>query len=297
MTTNSTSKRRKPIPKNIVSLYLSGASIMKCSELCNISHNTLTKYLKEDGIFRTKKERFDVISKKLKGVKRPEFLRPIDPSIITEYTNGGTITGLAEKYSICAKRLSKFIKDNGVIVDAETKRKQLYTTKERTEWCKKASIQALKVTGGKKTKQWAETRAKNLSCIGDGELEIISELRNLGVQVSHQTPVDTYNIDITFDELNIAIEVHRGSWQGRSDVSRKRIKHLLDRGWRIVYIHISRSGAATDFIAIANKLVTLFDVIRRNPSTAGQYGVLSRQGNARPVTGDYFNGFTRIKGF
>jgi transposase len=280
---------------NAIKLYLSGMSVSDAAKRVGINSKTADKYICNAGFKRTKAETSKLASAIRIGKPRPELLKPIPECVINMYINGGTVKGIAAELNTCSKRVSKFLSNNGVIVSAQAKRDANHGREKISEWAKKASKAAKESGGRKNPHEWAKTRSLGDSLVGEGEIDLIHELSSRGVNLSHQFPVGSYNIDIAINELNIAIEVHRGSWGGRSDMRRERIEHLLNSGWRIIYVQISRWGAVTDFTAIASNLITYFDFVRQNPTSIGQYGVLRRNGNRATGLEHYFYGLTRIE--
>lgn len=291
------SERRKPIPEHVINAYISGASINECSAMSGVSHGTFAKYIKQDGIARSRTEVAKIIGNKLRGRARQDLRKPVPELIAEMYKSGMTGRQIAVELHICRKAITKFLKERGLYMTATEKLIAVHGRDTIQEWATRAS-QAAKDGGGRKNPhEWAKTRERLLFLVGEGEAEVLSELRTLGYELRHQTPVGSYNLDITLDELNIAIEIHRGSWHGRTDVRPERLEYLFNHGWRVIFVQISRHGAASDFPAIARKLVSLFETVRRHPSITGQYGVLSRNGEPTARLPDHFDRWARIEGF
>lgn len=280
---------------DLIEFYLSGKSFSECATRFGINIKTAYKYISNAGIKRTKSEASKLFGLKLIGKPRPELRKPIPEGVKEMYLTGMTAEQIAKAIHIDKKRICEYLREHGVLMTGAEKRIAMYGIAQIKTWALHAS-HAAKASGGRNDPhQWAKTRAERLSVIGEGELELLSKLRTLGLDVAHQTPVGSYNIDITLNELNIAIEIHRGSWHGRSDINPERMEYLFDCGWRIIFVQISRCGAATDWDAIADKLITFFEMVRKDPSTPGQYGVLRRDGEPATRLPDYFNRWSRIE--
>jgi hypothetical protein len=282
---------------DIIQYYLTGKSLADCSKRFGVSITTANKYVSNAGVSRTKAQAAKIVGLAMTGKPRPELRKEIPECVVDMYKTGMTTKGIAKELHICAKRIAGYLRDKGMLMTTNEKIVAFHSQDDRLKWCKKASAAAKESGGRKNPHSWAVTRSMGDFLIGEGEVELLTELRALGLDVSHQTPVGSYNIDITLYKLNIAIEVHRGSWHGRSDIRPERVEYLLNRGWKIIFVQTSRWGAFVDFPGIANKLVAYANVIRSDPSSPGQYGVLRRNGKPSSTLPDYFNRWSRIPGF
>jgi very-short-patch-repair endonuclease len=112
-----------------------------------------------------------------------------------------------------------------------------------------------------------------------------------------QRAVDVYNIDISMQELPVAIEIEGGSaFASRRKASAfQRIKHLTNQGWVILYVVLGRGGL--DVATVTKKIYTLTEIARSDKSVFGKYGVIDGHGNPRTSARYKPDGVPRIAGF
>ena len=282
-----------PIPQakidHILELYKSGVALHDIGKSVGVDFKTADKYIRKSGIpKRTKAEASALVSARTMGRPATRFGAQIPEEVCDLYREGATLRDLERRLRIDRKRLSAFLRGRGVVVDGN----------RPTDGRLRAALvgSAAAKLAPRNDSARAVTLAHTGGVIGQGELELIDALRAHGFDPIHQLPVGSYNLDVAVNELRVAVEVQRGAWHGATSAKPKRVEYLFDRGWRVIFLRISRHGARTDWAAIANQLVAYLDVLRGNPSASGQYGVLARDGNPSSRIPDYFHNWTRIPG-
>lgn len=123
-----------------------------------------------------------------------------------------------------------------------------------------------------------------------GEEEIAEFLRSHGFRVDHQTPVGPYNLDLSINELPIAVEVVHLS---ASDFNKprtgppggKRLEYILDRWWHVVFVIATGANHRRKILLdiCGNQLVSAVQFACRNESAAGKYRVVWGKGQAPPI--------------
>lgn len=128
------------------------------------------------------------------------------------------------------------------------------------------------------------------------EQEIESELRQRGAITTPQKAIGPYNVDLSFDEARVAVEII-----GCQMVSKRRaayperLEYICNAGWLLILVIIKRANTrGADFAAIAEQLIAYAEMASSNPSVRGQYGVIGRNGQPVPPRCDYVPGRTIV---
>jgi hypothetical protein len=126
----------------------------------------------------------------------------------------------------------------------------------------------------------ARTRAALTCFTSPWEVIVADLLAERGVPTNPQQAVDRYNIDLAC--WPVAVEVHRsGNYPLHRPALQQRCMHLLDRGWRTLYVWIDpRHDVLT--AACADHTVTLVQLAQCDPTAFGEYRVI--RGTGEDVT-------------
>lgn len=282
--------------ENAVSLYQAGMDISDICMRLGIGQSSAYRYINNAGVpRRSSEEAAQRCGAKLRGRERPYLRKEIPVEAFESYQAGIPLKKISAMYGMCNKRFSKALKERGIIPNGQATFRKNFTQEYQSEKCRLA--QPWKHATKASFDQRALFLKESKGVVGQGESELLSMLSDKGLICSHQTAVGSYNIDITLDEYFIAVEVERGSWCGDRTSAMQRLEYLFNRGWRVIFVRIGRCGAFIDYAAIANKLVSLCQIVGKNPPSCSQYGVLRRDGKSAPRLPDHFNRWSRIPGF
>lgn len=134
----------------------------------------------------------------------------------------------------------------------------------------------------------------NPGCASAFEIPLLEALR--GHNPVHQKRIASYNVDIAFPEVRVAVELERRHISESKSLRAERLKKIFDLGWRVLIINDHRR-LGIDYAAVSEQTVRFVDIFRSNPSSPGQYGVIGRDGKPMPCSRRYFNGAARVEGF
>lgn len=281
--------------------YQSGSTLEQVAQKHGVGTSTMVRYFKLRNIaVRNPQEQFAHKVENGKWQRPVRLAKPIPENLASEYLSGITLRELQSSLHICRKTLASQLKESGIEFDRRAmliKREGEAGLRERMTAISHQARNAPDAVLKEGKKCAAKTRHAKRRAIGRYEHEFTLELQSLGFNVMQQFPVGTYNLDIALDEFHVAVEIECGSWHGASSMRCERIKHLLGAGWRIIVIRAGRNGHPVAFKAIAKKIAAYVNLASSDPSSVGQYGVLTRQ--AKPATRlpTYFNDWSRIPGF
>lgn len=299
---------------DLVHRYEIGESVVKLSREFGISEHGCAAALRRAGV--------NLRGKTACIPFKPPAVRRITITDIDElsksYLSGKTLLELGLErncsYPVIRKRL----------VEAGIKMRS-FSDVERLKWARmreESPGQFRKLIGrmseankGRKRSMSAKIR-KATTCemlglhVRRGEKEIADAIRNVGFFVTPQFAVGPYNLDLAISELGIAVEVLGSQWK-KSDTAkiRKRTKYILDLGWTIIFASTWQCCSHNsprmlelrkfrfDPIAIAKKIVTLAEILRRDKSVRGKYGMIGRHGQPISVASHYLDDLPRIPGF
>ena len=149
--------------------------------------------------------------------------------------------------------------------------------------------------GSKDTETTKRSRARTrfLRCIASTPAEhvVADALRLLGFSVRQQTPLGKYNLDLTLDELLVAVEIEDDWSSGNYPTELfDRTKHILDQGWCVVFV----VGKVLDAAHVTQQLLALANALRRDKTLYGQYWVIGSNPQKRPTGSAKLNSLPRI---
>lgn len=284
-----------PNLSDLIALYRAGSSVDEIVKKTGISRKAIYG-------------RFHEASVDFRNPGRPEYIfgRREGAYLRKRYRAGVSLKEISDETGIQRSILDKHFRLHGIkmrgMSEAETIKWKQIKRGGRAAVSRQCGA-AWKATLGRKHTDAerlarAATNGARLRHIGFSENEVSASLRGLGLQVSQQTPVGTYNVDITVDIPRIAVEIFSAWRNGQPSHSPHRIEYLLNMGWTVILVitDIRRRGAPA-ILEIAQKIHALAKILSGNKPERCQYGVID--GKAQPITprGYYLNGRSRIEGF
>ena len=143
----------------------------------------------------------------------------------------------------------------------------------------------------------AIARQKRLVQMGAGEDAALAALEEVGLKIEQQFPVGGYNLDLAIPASRIAVEVQGNSFDRNAPgEAAKRIKYIVDAGWRIIYV-IQFGRREPTWRVIAEKIHALCKRLRRDKSKLGQYGMILGDGTPSAALSGQLVDVPRIPGF
>jgi len=128
----------------------------------------------------------------------------------------------------------------------------------------------------------AITNAARLLHRGDHEDALASAIRMLGADVVQQQVVGPYNIDLALTESRVAVECVRSNpdtpRRSHESTRRERIEHVLDAGWRLVFVVTGMKRESVSYGLVAQHLVAWAKRPGRDEPARREYRVVGRDG-------------------
>ena len=285
---------------DVVSRYQSGQSVIEIAATLGGSPETVRRRLRDRGVLRSVSESLKVRAATPEGLaqihaaqrlaivaRNRDDLDAARDDIIIAYLAGASTKALGERYSCGSSQIAAILTDAGVEIRDKSAAGRLRASRipaaTKAEFYRRVAVKNRgRTRPDDATRRSAATKYSRLSQnIGVGEEQVAERLAVAGFGVDRQVSVDRYNIDITAS--GVAVEIHSSMHGPHLDrgITHRRIDHLTDRGWRILYVWGPRGINPSDL----EQIVTLVKELRRNPSTPGQYTVLRCEGNSRPRRG------------
>ena len=243
----------------------------------------------------------DIIAAKLRdrlGGHRPYRpacnAKPLDwENVIARFVAGESVLSLARACGCQRKTISDGLIRRGI--RPRNRSEGMFTRMARTPRAERLRLTErahAAVRGSRKTREQLIRRALVKGRrIGHGEKDFAKLLRDRGFRVEEQAAIDTYNVDLLLNET-VVVELRCEAIDPmRRPHQRKRIEHLCERGFAVVYILFRRVdtllGQAEDLIADLHE-------VDGDPSSRGQHRVI-RCGAERFARGrDDLGQFTAI---
>lgn len=288
---------------NIINLYTSGIYAAEIARRYGVSKQTIYRLLKKNGvIILSRANQHDVLN----GIDK------VLPDIATAYKRGESVKAISNRLGIdrtvIKRRLIKAGSEIRGRSDAERlKWKTIKESREAVERQCGAAWQA--VRGSQRSnvtrRKWAiSIENSKVWRKGMFETEIAIALNKRGIATTQQRAINIYNTDIALDELPIAVEIY-GARPASLYATKygygtfyERCINILDLNWCLLNV-IAWGGYRSRFntTAVADKIVSLLDLVRGNKSTLGKYGVITGDGEVSTMRSMYLNNRTRITGF
>jgi hypothetical protein len=257
--------------KDALKLYKTGMTMTKILEVLGLTNDKLSKELRLRGI--------DTRANQRKQPSWNKLALNLPPKLADLYHEGMSVLALSKKYRVTRHCIRLNLLHLGV-KKIRNCSEGMYTRMEHTPLeGRKAQTAAANKTLRKygqppeqriKLAAW-KARTFHGHHIGRGELELIEKLRNRGAKPIHQAPFEDYNIDILVDGT-VAVELFTATCNlPKRKGFLKRTKKLLEGGYTVIAILGLRKNVVENYL---DQVVSQLDVLRQNPPTRRQYGVI-----------------------
>lgn len=229
------------------------------------------------------------------GLQVDRRRKPVDAGRVLDLWNCGMDkTAIAKALGVSQTTITNRLKSVGVMTEAPSEamrtRMSRMSAEERAELSRRAHDA---VRGMRRTHDDLVNRAAGKAMVGKpGSIEeerLGSMLRGRGLKVAHQAAVDKYNVDLLVEDA-VAVEVSGRPKKGaNAERIPERVKLMLDRGLALLLVWSNTKWHPVTEDA-AEYVVSLLDLVRRDPSATGKYWVIWGDGQVmaerRPYSDD-----------
>jgi len=214
--------------------------------------------------------------------------RKIEPAdrddLIKRYVAGCSENQVAKECGVSRSVITRWLREAGIVRRGQSDAERIKWSRMTDERRRAQVIRAHAATKGRvrsdaEVSRCAASNFRNQTRKGRGEDAIAAICSGFGIAVEQQYPVGRYNIDVAMHELRVAVEII-GNWPKRDGGTvpyRKRVEHLFDLGWCILWIDATNKRAI-DTLAVGKHLLALADAARRNEPIARRQWVIRRDG-------------------
>lgn len=209
-----------------------------------------------------------------KRKNRPEGAH--DQEIIALYTQGVSVLRLAQQFGLNRGTINRVLKHARLAIRT-SREANLIRMGAMSDSDRKALTAAANdafrraphavIRKGQLTRAARVEAGQSQINQGVGEPEVLAALTPLGARP--QVSVGPYNVDVGLG--TVAVEVKFGCGGGHRSREGEKIKYLLERGWRVVYVVFMSRQALRDGL---DYIVPLVDMLQRKPPAPGQYWVI-----------------------
>lgn len=231
-----------------------------------------------------------------------EFENPND--IIERYAAGTSLKKLADELGHSRTAVFRLLTQSGVPIRGQPDAERLKWQGADRSAIERQCAKAWAASRGRRVSQKTLTqtaislfRNQSRNAGANSELPLVSALIGAGIDVDWQFPEGTYNLDIAIRSCRVAVEVQVSKHRHRtSSIRAERLEYILDRGWCVLAVYIPQKRTM-NVLNVAQKVVALTELARRDPTAIGKYGMVGC--NGEPVTPPRFNfpDRPRIEGF
>ena len=194
--------------------------------------------------------------------------------IIARYEGGESINKLAPVAGVTRRTLTLHLKECGVKIRGRSEAEKLKWASGAVD-IERQLGKAWEACRGRVyprsgTVKSARRHMARGNHIHPFEAEVADALIARGYEAVQQFAVEAYNIDVAIPP-RVAVEVIRQTVHRRYSAAHyKRTKHLLDRGWWVLFVHIPRNRVSISFDAekVADEVVNLSRPRQRGPCRA-----------------------------
>lgn len=272
--------------RDIIDLYLSGASLKEIREVVGVCNTTIYRALKRNGIKPIHR-----------GIPMPEGVREA-------YEGGESVLSIAKRLGVERLVVGRWFRENGIKSrgwsEAGKVRASKMTPDERAAQAVAAHAAARnrivpieeKVARANARERLAAEGRKKMSAT---EARLLSALQIVGISATREKAIGGYNVDFAIDGI-LAVEVLGGSWHGVKDRRIKeaaRANYILDNGWSIVFVW-DITKFRMDESSCAKKILSILNELRRNPPSHGEYWVIGGYGQVASFGSDDLDETTLI---
>lgn len=269
-------------------LYLAGKTQEEIAAFFGVTAHTVKRFLVAKGVvLRTKQQAL------IAGGQRRRCLLPLE--VVNAYREGESVDALARRLGVTEKVVHRFLLENGVDIrdrsEATRTRISKLTYQERLKLSEAARSKAIS-SGVMWTKEALERARCNRAqtayqrkCLATSSDNIFAGmLHNRGLEFDTQVPVRGYNLDLA--RAPVAVEIHLSA-NNPSSIRRlrQRSKDLLDWGWHVLYVWVTRQFFLTE--GAVDQVVAFLEELERDQPTQRQYRVI--RGSGELVTAVYPN--------
>lgn len=200
--------------------------------------------------------------------------------LVSRYIAGESVKALAESFGVSRQWITETLIRLEVPVRGRSE--AMYTRMANATPEERARLSAAAhdaVRGVKRTEASLEAFAaarerKGIGKRSPAEVELGKMLRAQGLDITHEKAVGKYNVDIATS--SVAVEVLGGGWHGVKPHG-ERLRHLLNRGWDVIYIWVNPIDFPLGPEA-AQYVIAHAKFRERNPSMARCYRVIRGTG-------------------
>lgn len=194
--------------------------------------------------------------------------------------DGVSLKAIANRYGIERQTLTNDFKRAGIPLrgrSAAMFTRMSKTTREERKRLADAANNA--VRGKSQSHEWRVARAESRRRrVGIGEKALRSLLSERGYSIDPQRPVDVYNVDIAVD--HVAVELHTGGVGQLAEPKYvRRLEHLFDRGYSVLFVFVSSERAIAENI---EHVVADLERMRGLPPGSREHRVVRCHFNVEP---------------
>lgn len=231
------------------------------------------------------------MSRKIEPANRDDLLR--------EYVAGSSENEIAKKAGVSRNVVARWLLEAGIDrrgqSDAErmkwatmsriARRRQVRAANEAARGRVRSDAEVIR---GAASNFAAQTRK------GAYEDTVAAIARGFGFAVLQQHPVHRYNIDVALHELRVAVEVLSHYPYADSSVPyRERVEHLVDAGWRLLWIDCAQRRDFDPAI-VGEHILAHANAARRNEPAGRRQWVIRCNGKPTPAIREHLHKLTGV---
>lgn len=271
---------------NTIELFNKGFGLTEAAKAIGCNADNLSKFVRSRGVVIPKIKRSSARRKDLP-----------DQEIIELYNSGISELELSKMFNVARTAIRTRLIESGCEIRSHSEANIVSmaraTFEKRKERAKAAhdSLRGVKRSHDELIKRSFVRFGSTSTChIGAGERELYQYFCSLGIDAIWQKPADIYNIDIAIG--NIAVELKSGcSNIGPAKNSEARTKKIIELGYSVLYLCFVDIES---LFATIDDIVAHLDILRLNPSSLGEYWVITCRSQDYAIIHNDFGQFTRI---
>jgi hypothetical protein len=214
-----------------------------------------------------------------------------DESLALElYHQGTSVKAIAEQLNIQRANVTALLHKHGITPRGRSDAMFLRMAQTTAEDRQRLTEAAHAATRGRpqpkdRCIRMAEGRERTKSHASVDAIMLAGAVASFGFPVTVEKAFGTYNLDIAFDELPIAVEIQGGHWHsyGRHGARiRERREYILSSGWHLIEIWRFSSRRSRSVEPMAYHLVALAESLSLDPSGRGEHRMID--GNGEPLS-------------
>lgn len=215
-----------------------------------------------------------------RGIPPRRVKRLPDTDIAAAYRAGESEYSLSLRYGVSRNVIRQRLLGQGVqlrdMSAAGKVRARRMTPEERAAQAA-AAHEAVRGTSHTEEQLLARALAREAKglCDSPGELFLMAELCQRGVDPIPQKAIGKYNVD--FAAAPVAVEVLGGGWHYAKRHHAVRTPCILNQGWCLLFIW-NHEGQSALGPGAADYVISYLEEIRRDPALIGEYRVIAGRG-------------------